>query len=345
MLSQRRQGAKEIAMYLCALAPWREAFVAVVSIGVALVGANALAGDVSVDAILNDLHRPCGVAVRPGGTADRYEVFLADSGAGRVLRWSNLAPKQAAEVVTGFKTHPATDLFHQTGPLALWFFDPGLLVVSTTRDEGGDLVRAFELPDGAKILTAETTVESNSERDALEGATCYALTRSRANEFVPDMLFLAIRHADGHARLMKARVQAGIVGEPQPFGPQDASEPPRAVAISNSGRLVVGDAGGRLSFYSPIDGKVELTMPTDVKQLVGLAYGPTSGSLYAADFAGGIHRIDDASEPGRPACRTVKVADVSRPTALAFAPDGALYVVTFGNGDGDGTLEVITGDL
>ena len=86
-------------------------------------------------------------------------------------------------------------------------------------------------------------------------------------------------------------------------------------------------------------------MATNLKQLVGLAYSPTSGSLYAADFAGGIHRIDDASEPGRPACRTVKVADVSKPTALAFAPDGALYVVTFGSADDDGTLEVVTGNL
>lgn len=144
---------------------------------------------------------------------------------------------------------------------------------------------------------------------------------------------------------MKARVQAGVVGAPQPFGPKDDAESPRAVAISNSGRLVVGDASGRLAFYSPIDGTLELAMETNLKGLVGLAYSPMSGSLYAADFAGGIHRIDDASKPARPACRTVKVADVSRPTALAFAPDGALYVVSFGSGDGDGTLEVVSGDL
>ena len=107
----------------------------------------------------------------------------------------------------------------------------------------------------------------------------------------------------------------------------------------------MGDAGGRLAFYNPIDGKVELAMATDLHEFIGLAYSPITGSLYAADFAGGIHRIDDASEPGHPACRTVKVADVSKPTALAFAPDGALYVVTFGSGDDDGTLEVITGEL
>ena len=36
---------------------------------------------------------------------------------------------------------------------------------------------------------------------------------------------------------------------------------------------------------------------------------------------------------------------MSQPTALAFAPDGSLYVVTFGSGDDNGTLDVITGEL
>ncbi len=299
----------------------------------------------SVDTVLKDLHRPCGVAVRPGGTAARYEVFVAESGAGRVLRWSNLVPKQAVDVVTGFKTQAAADPLHQTGPLALWFLDPGLLVVGTTRDSGGDFVRAYELPDDEKVLAAETTSESTSTSDRLGGTTCSAMTRARANEFVPDMLVLVIRDADGHARLMKARVQAGIVGAPQPFGPKEDTESPRAVTISNSGRIVVGYAGGRLAFYNPSDGKVELALATKLKQLVGLAYSPITDSLYAADFAGGVHRIDDASEPGHPTCRTVKVADVGKPTALAFAPDGALYVVTYGSGDDNGTLEVVTGDL
>ncbi len=332
-------------MNFCVLAPWRESFTAVIMFCVALYGGAAYAEDAGVEAILKDLHRPCGVAVRPGGTADRYEVFIADSGAGRVLRWSTLAPKQTVDVVTGFDSPPAADPFQQTGPLALFFLDPGLLVVGTTRDEGGDLVRTYELPDGEKMLPAEMANDSTSQSAALAGATCSAMTRARANEFVPDLLVLTIRAADGDVRLMKARVQAGIIGGLHPFGPQGPREPPRAVAISNSGRIIVGDASGRLTFYNPIDDKVELTMETNLKQLIGLAYSPTSGSLYAADYAGGIHRIDDASDPGRPACRIVKVADVKRPTALTFAPDGALYVVTFGSGNEAGTLEVVSGDL
>jgi DNA-binding beta-propeller fold protein YncE len=326
------------------LAPW------IALLGIAGAVGVARGETATPSVVLKDLHQPCGVAVRPGGTADRYEVFVAESGAGRVLRWSNLTPKRTAVVVSGFQAAPAADSLHQTGPLALWFLDPGLLALGTTCDASGDLVRTYELPENEKALDAAVTnssVPNSSVPDAgkLAGAACFALVRTQANGFVPDRLVLAVRDADGHARLMKARVQAGAVGDPQPFGVEQGSEPPRAVAMSKSGRIVVGDAGGGLTFYNPIDGKVELALATDLKELVSLAFSPATGSLYAADFAGGIYRIDDTSQPGHPACQAVKVADVTRPTALDFAPDGGLYVVTFGDAGDDGTLTMITSDL
>jgi hypothetical protein len=76
--------------------------------------------------------------------------------------------------------------------------------------------------------------------------------------------------------------------------------------------------------------------------------------LYAANFSatndrGGVYRIDDAGESGKPACRAVKVAEAARPTALAFAPDGTLYVVVLGGDDNkdkdSGALLKITGEL
>ena len=213
--AQRREGIA--AALLRAIAPLREICLAVAWLCVALSASLACADELVAETILHNLHRPCGVAVRPGGTADRYDVFVADSGAGRVVRWSNLKPKQASEVVTGFQTHRAADPFHQTGPLALWFLDPGLLVVGTSRDGGGDLVRAYELPDDDSVLSAEVARDATAPRDekegAIEGATCFAMARSRANEFVPDMLVLAVRDANGPGRLSSP--QAGRASTPQ----------------------------------------------------------------------------------------------------------------------------------
>jgi DNA-binding beta-propeller fold protein YncE len=311
--------------------------------------ADADAADVAVQVVLGDLNQPCAVAIRPGGTADRYEVFVADSGAGRILRWATQSPKQSDDVVTGFKAQAAADPFRQNGPRAIYFLDPGLLVVGTTRDKDGDLLRTYELPDGETTLEANATTDAGATSTAIDDDACTAITRSRANEFVRDLLFVSIRDASGGERLMQARVQAGVIGSPKPFGTKDATTKvkvePRVLATSNTGRLVVADAGGQLSFFNPIDGMLELMMPTELKQPISLAYNPTTASLYAADFAGGIYRIDDAGWPGHPECRTVKVADVRRPTSLAFAPDGSLYVVTYGSGDADGTLSVISGEL
>jgi DNA-binding beta-propeller fold protein YncE len=312
--------------------------------------ASVTPAEVVVETVLSDLHRPRGIAVRPGGTADRFEIFVADTGAGRIVRWSNQSPKEKSEVISGFAAGNTADASTQTGPMAVGFFDPGLLVVGTTQGKVGSLLRAYELQEGENVLAADAASEATSKFSRMNGATCTSFARARVNELVPDRLFLAVRGDDtvrsdsGDARLWSARVQSGTIREPKPFGSEEPAES-RAVAISNSGRVVAADAGGKLTFYSPVNGDVELALATDLKQPLSLAYNPSTGALYAADFARGIYRIDDASQPGSPACRTVKVADANRPTALAFVPDGALYVLTFGTSEDNGTLSIITGDL
>ncbi|HEY3393073.1 MAG TPA: hypothetical protein VGK58_10220, partial [Lacipirellulaceae bacterium] len=76
-----------------------------------------------------------------------------------------------------------------------------------------------------------------------------------------------------------------------------------------------------------------------------------TGNLYALgstrDNDEGLFRIDDASKPGERQIAVTKLADVEQPAALAFAPDGALYVTTLG-GYGkteDGALLKVTGEL
>jgi hypothetical protein len=313
----------------------------------------APAQEVSTTVVLKDLQRPCGIAARPAGTADRYELFIAESGAGRVERWSNLKPNEKETVISGFTAQSTERPVLQTGPLSLLFLDPGLLIVGVSPDDGQGLLRIFELPEHDEILSANQPRERVSAGP--EETACWALARTRANEFVQDRLVSIVRDPNQVGSLYKSRIQAGTLGDMQPFGNEGAAVQPTnvsAVTTSPTGRIVavarVGDSdgdGSRLMFFNPIDGTIEVAMPLNLPQVVALAYSPTTSNLYVADFSGGIHRIDDTSQPGRPACRAVKVVEVPRPTALAFAPDGALYVTVFGEASNDGTLQVLTGEL
>ncbi|GAG33499.1 unnamed protein product, partial [marine sediment metagenome] len=136
----------------------------------------------------------------------------------------------------------------------------------------------------------------------------------------------------------------------------------RAVAIIPSPRppfVVLGHSsrhesaeGSTLTFIVQPTREVALRLQTDLHDLVALAYSP-SGQLYAADFAandvvaGGIYRIDDARADGRQTCRSVKIASITHPLAMAFTPDGHLYVTAFGEGENakQGSLLKITGDF
>ena len=80
---------------------------------------------------------------------------------------------------------------------------------------------------------------------------------------------------------------------------------------------------------------------------------PKSGNLYVANLPSddigraGVYRMDDAGEPGAPACVAVKIAEVERPTALAFGADGTLYVTSLrdstSNDSDDGSLLKLIG--
>lgn len=317
---------------------------------------HTLADEVAVDTLLQDLQRPCSLAVRLGGTADRYELFIAESGAGRVLNWSNRTPHEARPAVTGFSRDSTGELSARSGPTALLFLDPDLLLVASTADRRHGATHAFELADGGPALTVDQAI------DRLTGPIGDSLTRSRANRFVTDMILSTGRGRPGKdARLYTSRVQAGVVGPPDAFWGESHSGralPPLAVATSPAGHFVavLADRSGsgprcRLVFFNPIDGGIELEMPLELSQVVSLAFSPTTGSLYAAEHAheqhdrGGIYRIDDLSQPGQPACQAVRIAGLRRPTDLAFAPDGALYISTYGDDSRTGRLMVLTGHL
>ncbi len=108
----------------------------------------------------------------------------------------------------------------------------------------------------------------------------------------------------------------------------------------------------RLTFFSPLDRRIIMQLPTELSRIVGLAYSSKTGNLYVANAAtagnypAGIYRIDRSTKPDA-AVAAVKITEIPYPTALAFAVDGSLYVTASGDGkDSDaGSLWVLSGNL
>ena len=114
---------------------------------------------------------------------------------------------------------------------------------------------------------------------------------------------------------------------------------PVAIALSKQGDIVVGQFGevnkpqdSLLTFYSAKTGKMLMNLETKLYDITGLAYSPKSGNLYATDFAwmkpdeGGLYRLDRNAS----GVKAVKIASLDKPTALAFASDGTLYITVIG---------------
>src|SRR5450432_2534647 len=99
--AQRRQRID--ASNLCALATCRETIVQLICLALVWLATSLVyAADVKVETVLTGLHHPCGITLRPNATADKYELYIADSGAGRVVKWTNHDRGKIVDVITGF---------------------------------------------------------------------------------------------------------------------------------------------------------------------------------------------------------------------------------------------------
>ncbi len=106
-----------------------------------------------------------------------------------------------------------------------------------------------------------------------------------------------------------------------------------------------------LRFIDPADGRSRLDVATDLEAILGLAYNPVTGDLFAVGLEAGparepgLYRLDDVGAVGKPRCQAKKIADLSGATALAFSSDGTLFVtceVKGAEGKTDGSLYKLT---
>jgi hypothetical protein len=325
-----------------------------------------LAADVTSQTVARDLSNPRGVAIRPGGTTESYGVVVADTGGGRIILLVSNQPELARDFITGFETNTdKVDPGYLAGPQGLVFLDNMRLIVAGG-ENGQAYVRLYELREPDATLKADQF--SQNFEPQLPGDSTdpkprgfHAIARTQANEQVPDLLIATSFGNDQAARLWKVPVRANTLGELEVFQAgrsESAASLAAGITVGTHGYVVSSATAAksnssRLVFQNPIDGKLALELDVNLPTIVGLAYSP-SGRLYAASAApagqgqGGIYRIDDNGQAGAPACKAVRIAQVPNSTALAFGPDGTLWVTATGDSDTNtksGTLLKLTGKL
>jgi hypothetical protein len=333
------------------------------------VGSIAFGADANaVKEVLTGLKNPHDVTVRPEGSSDAYEVFVAESGAGRVVKILSGKPENRIDVIAGFSTKLTNDDYLASpGIHSLEFLDHMRLVATGGDEDGAPFVRLYELPEPASPLTAdqhkqEANVPEIGKDPNFNAHVFRGIARTQPNDRVGDFLLVAAPNDGLPTGLVYVPVRSGTLGDVVPARLKNAGDEFQigAIAVGTNGYVVVaaneaGDSMGssRLSFFSPLDRRIVLQVPTDLKRIVAIAYSPKSGNLFVAnspttgDGGAGIYRIDRVARPDAAACKVVKIANVRSPTAIAFAPDGALYVTVSGESKdkSSGQLLKLTGNF
>lgn len=322
------------------------------------------AGDESAnyktEVVSDGLDNPVGLTVWPAREKGSSQtIYFAESGAGRILRFSTSEPSKTQEVVTGLRTDVIDgDLGFRLGPWSLGFITPTkLAVLGGSGEEASDRISVF--------IVSDDEVRSAKELDhQIEMGTG---VRPIFPGVVLSEIYAYLSHglADNTGYVFRSALIANRMDDPRQFFSnknEQSLEWPTGLCLSPPLRvqfLVVGflgqmaeDRDSRVAFVQPSNGSIALKLFPGLFDILGLAYSP-SGRLYVVDFAareensGGVYRLDDVRLNGYSACRAVKIASIVRPTSLAFDASGNLYVTSFGTGTNSkqGTITKIEGDF
>jgi hypothetical protein len=300
--------------------------------------------------VLGGLDRCWGVSVQPQtGT-----VYVAETAAGRVGR---LVDGKLEAVVVDFPRVESDDeALVPRGPQRLAFLNPKTLVVGCV-EEVPCLYIVEVSAAGSAPVRADVGLRLVPPADRVARAVpgCLGLAATRS--------FLTIGwhgHTAPHGWAVAAIRDRTRPVDAESYAPwrqidlslsETSSCSVTSIAASPRGEFVLGVAGeidgqadSRLVFVRPADGRVLLDLATGLYDLSCLTYGAyeprsTALALYALDLAweqpgqGGLFRLDAALAEGRPTVSVVRMASLERPTAMAVAQDGSLYVAVLGPRD------------
>jgi hypothetical protein len=326
--------------------------------------------NLKVEMVLEGLYNPSGIAVRPGASADQAEIFIADSGHLKVVKVKASEPGTVVDVITDFpKDIYGKGPMYDIGPLGLAFLNPSTLVVGGGGNiDSEEVLSVYKLPEDGSPLKADQAdhkvgpIPKGDVSTTGEG-NFYALA---LRQDAPDAIYVSSNGDDTKGWVLKAPVEANKLTDLTGFiATKEATQidAPVGITINPDGYIVVGQMGevnvpgdSWLTFYSPADGQMRLNLETGLHDIAALAYSKTE-RLYAVDFAwvdatqGGLFQLEGVpKEGGEQGVQPHKLVSLDKPAAMAFAPDGTLYVVTFGTPEegsdnpASGKLYRITGD-
>jgi hypothetical protein len=331
----------------------------------AIAASPVKASDPLVTKVASGLNGPYAIAVQPD-SGSHNEIFVGESGAGRVIRISADRADASVEAITGFPQR-ATSKPQASAPgiASLFFVDHSRLVVAGGGEQG-PFLRLYELPDSGGAIglddqkqNLEDSTAGNSEHDADVNHVFHSIARTRANDRVADLLLLAAS-VKAKGSLWKIPLRANTLSDIAAFpitGDNGEVRSVDAVAVSNTGYVTLattltqnGEDHLALCFLDPIDGRIRLKVPVDLQTVSGLAYNPVTGDLFAAgqesELRSGIYRLDDAGETGTPRCKAKKIASFPLATALTFASEATLFATALDKADkseSSGSVFKVTG--
>ena len=303
---------------------------------------TALAVEGDPATVVDGLNNPCGVAIQP----ETGDVFVADSGAGRVIR---IVDGKIEDVIIGFgKDVYGKGPMYDIGPLGLAFVNKDTLVVGGgDKPDGEELLRVFKVPaKGAAAIKADDAVSAHAlpATDDLKGeGNFYGIAIANGNVYV------TCNGDDTKGWVSKATLDGDKAKSFERYiATKEAVEVDAPVGIAiepSAGHIAVGQMGeitvpgdSLLTFYRATDGKKLSNYPTGLSDIDALAYSPEK-QLYALDFSwhdtteGGLFHLVSKRVNGEPAVEAIKVASLDKPTSMAFAKDGSLYVAIIGTNE------------
>lgn len=294
--------------------------------------------------VARNLDNPCGIAIHPR----TGHIFVADRrGVHRYYRVEGERRRQHAVEIAGFPT----DIYgkgpmYDIGPLGLAFLDDEHLIVGDgSQKDVDEVILIYDIADEPpaepqQMGDAEYTLGplGPNEMNQAEG-NYYAVAVAGG------AIFATANGDDTKGWIVKSVLIDGKPGElERGIATKEAVnvDAPVALTTNKEGNLVVGQMGeinvpgdSLLSVYNPESGELLHNWETGLNDITGLAYSPTTGKLYATDFAwldttqGGLFELivkDDSVE-------TRKVAELDKPTAIAFDAQGNAYVAVVGTAE------------